>query len=161
MKDGDMQSLLIDSKELRKKLIAIKQESFSLLDKTKNKNVKYALDNRITDMDTLLIWLSQAEQKGETNMESLKLGELTKWEPKPKKDGVDAMIIEAAKSLKTNFAAVKVNVSTVSWNTVSNRAYKLREKNMIDDHIVPRKDKDGSKYLVYLDNPNPKRGKGK
>lgn len=155
-----MQSLQIDSNELRKKFIEIKQESFGLLDKTRNRQVKSILDARISIMDTMLIWVSKMEQKGEVNMESLKLGEVAKWEPKPKKDGVDQMIIEASKNLKSNFAAIKVTVSNVSWNTISNRTYKLREKKLIDDHIVPRKDKDGAKWIVYLDNPGPKRSKG-
>lgn len=150
----------IESKELKELLIKHKQESLQMLDRGGKNKVKNIIEARISVIDYILIWLDKLT-KGDTTMAELKLGELTTWQPSPREGGIDEKIINDAKLLKKNGAAIKVTVETINWTTFANRTYVLRQNNKIDDHIVPRKDKEGNAYLVYLDNPNPKRSKGK
>jgi len=150
--------MIIESKDLKAILYKLKQDTKTNLDKSMNKKVQALLDVRISVIEDLLIWINQSESKEVLNVETLKLGELTRWEPTSRRGGVDDMIIEASKSLKRNYDAIKVSVETVKWTTLSNRTYKLRETEKISSNIVPRKNKDGV-FLVYLDKPNPRRAR--
>lgn len=146
----------IDTKEIKDILIRLKQESTALLEHKMTNKVRSVLDSRIGVIETLLIWLTKSEQKGEV-MDDLKLGELTTWEPTHKETGLDTRIIEQSKSLKKNYDAIKINTEIVSWNTLQNRTYTLRKEGRIKSNIVPRKDGKGNAFLVYLDPAPTKR----
>lgn len=153
--------MLIDSKELVKALYTQKQQVLLLLDKAKHNKVRYALEARLTDLDIIFKWLDASEKQGEIDMESLKLGELVKWEPRMAKEGMDAKIIEDSKALKKNFDAIKVTVENVNWNTLQNRVYELRRENRLPANIVPRRDENKVPYLVYFDEPIVRKGRSK
>lgn len=151
--------MLLESKVLKDILIQNKQEAFFLLDKTIPPKVRLALDERIRIIDTLLVWVNTSEKEGEIKLDTLKLGELTKWEPAPKQNSVDEKIIADSKNLKKNFDAIKVTVSTIQWNTLQARTYDLRTKGKLRRNIVPRLVKTtGEMFLVYMDNPPARRG---
>jgi hypothetical protein len=149
----------VDTNELRQALIKIKEQIISTLDRAKQNKVKSALLAQVGVIETILIWLSNQEKQEEIKMDTLKLGELVKWEPKKRTGSIDSLIIEESKKLKKNFDAIKVTVDKVKWNTLSNRTYKLRETNQIPINIVPRKDENGVPHLVFLDEPAPQRSK--
>ncbi len=151
----------IDTKYIKEGLFKIKQDALNHLDKLINNQVRYAIDARVFVVDNMLIWLDKSEKQGVLDMETLKLGELTTWEPQSRKGTIDDHIIQDSKALKKNFDAIKVKVGTVNMTTFTNRVYQLRKEKKIADNIVPRKDKEGNPYLVYLDEPNPKRSKSK
>lgn len=153
--------MLVDTKDIKEVLYKVKQEAVSYLDRSVKSKVRYAIDARITVIDNLFMWLDKSEKQGVLDMENLKLGELTTWEPHSRKGSIDEKIIEDSKALKKNYDAVKVKVGTVNLTTFTNRVYQLRKEKKIADNIVPRKDKEGNPFLVYLDEPNPKRSKGK
>lgn len=151
--------MLLESKLIKEALYKKKQELMFLLDRTNQVKVRFRLEDRLSIIDYLFVWINDIE-KGDATMTDLKLGELTTWEPKPRKDSVDAKIIEDAKKLKKNYDAIKVTVDTVKWSTLYNRTYALNTEGKIDEHIVPRKDRDGTAHLVYLDDaPSHKRKK--
>lgn len=147
----------IESAELKAILFKLKQEAMILLDRKLPPKVRSSLDNRVGVIDAMLIWISKSEQQGELNMETLKLGELTTWEPKRKEGSIDSLIIEESKALKKNRDAIKINVKTINWTTLQNRTYALRKDNKIKENVVPRKDENGIPHLVYLDPPPVKR----
>jgi len=147
----------IDTKQIKESLYEIKKQSFVQLDNTTNNKVKTILEVRISVLDALFMWLHKSEQQGELKMETLSLGELVKWEPKPRKNSIDVKIINDAKRLKNNFDAIKVTVEKVHPLTFINAVYRLAKDGKIDEHIVPRKDKDGNLCMVYLTEMRPKR----
>ncbi len=113
----------------------------------------------ISVIESILLWIHKSEQKGGMIMTDLKLGEITRWEPSPRTGGVDEAIINDSKALKRNFEAIKVTTVKVPWTTFANRTYVLRGEGKINEHIVPRRDKEGVPHLVYLDEPQARRGK--
>lgn len=152
--------MLLESKLIKEALYKKKQELLILLDRTKQAKVRFRLEDRLSVIDYLFVWINEIE-KGDGDMQDLKLGELTTWEPKPRKDSIDEKIIEDAKNLKKNYDAIKVTVDTVKWSTFYNRTYALNKEGKIDTHIVPRKDNDGTAHLVYLDDAPSRRHKRK
>lgn len=148
--------MLLESSLLKQTLYKKKRELMFLLDKARISKVRFRIEDRLSIIDYLFMWVSEIE-KGETNMAELRLGELTKWEPKPKANGIDEKIINDSKNLKKNFDAIKVTVETVKWSTFYNRTYALRDEKKIDEHIVPRKDENGIPHLVYLEEASERR----
>jgi hypothetical protein len=141
----------IDSKTIKQMLYDLKQQTLLYLDKSMKNKVRERIDERISNIDSFIMWINTAEQKEELTMQDLKLGELTTFQPKAKKSTIDDAIVADAQVLKKNYQAIKVNVTTIPWTTFSNRTYQLREEGRISEHVVPRKDKDGVAHLVYLD----------
>lgn len=153
--------MLVDTKDIKEVFYKIKHDAVSHIDKVIKNQVRYAIDARIAICDIVLVWIDKSEKQGVLDMEALKLGELTTWTPQSRKGTIDDSIIQDSKALKKNFDAIKVKVGTVNMTTFTNRVYQLRKEGKISDNIVPRKDKEGNPYLVYLDEPNPKRSKSK
>lgn len=151
--------MLINSEDLEKLLFEAKQRLFLLLDKAKTLKVKASLDGKIEMIDYLFMWLSTSKQKGEVIMEPLKLGEFTTWEEKPRIGSIDSKIIEDAKRLRRNMDAIKVTVEKINWVTFQNRAYQLRKEGKISEHILPRRNEDGTPFLVYFDEVKVRRSK--
>lgn len=151
--------MLIETKQLKDALIAIKDDLNISIDRTSKNKVKDILIANISMLERILIQLNKWEQKGEINMEALKLGELTTWAPKPRSGSIDEVIIEGAKKLKKNLDALPITVTTVQLTSVQNKVYQLRREGKISDHIVPRKDKEGTPYIVYLEDIPVKRSK--
>lgn len=149
----------IESQELLNALIQLKEKEYLSLDRAKHNKIKSIIEARIDVLETILMWINQTKKDGIVNMETLKLGEVVKWQPKRRTRGIDELIINDVQSLQKNFDAIKIKSETVNWTSLLNRTYALRNAGQISDHIVPRRDKDGTKYLVYLDNPPPKRSK--
>ncbi len=155
--------MLIESTEIKKILYTLKQESKILLDRHMTDKVKHVIENRISILESLLIWIDKSESKGDIDMADLKLGQVTTWEPRRKEGGIDALIIEATKSekLRKNYDAIRVDIKTVTWNTFQNRVYSLRSDGTIKENFVPRKDSNGIPHLVYMDPAPVQRSKGK
>lgn len=141
----------IDSNEIRQALLNIKDQMLKALDKAKQNKVRNIITANIGVIEQFLIWLSNTEKTGAINMSELKLGQLTKWEPKPRKGSIDEMIIQDAKALKKNFDAIKVTVEDVKWTTFQNRTYQLNKDEKISPHVFPRRDENGAMHLVWFD----------
>ena len=152
----------IDSKQIKDVLIQQKNDRMALLDRKPPKAVREIIDAQIGAFEKLIMWIDISEKQGEVNMDTLKLGELTKWEPKAKEGSLDQLIINEVKALKKNYDAIKVDTKQVTWNTLQARTYTLRGEGLVSQHVVPRLDKaTGEAFLVYMENPPKKRGKKK
>lgn len=150
----------IESSIIKEALYKKKQELQVLLDRSRLPKVKSRLEDRLSIVDYLFMWINDYEKKGGDTMDAPKLGELTKWEPKPKSGTVDASIIEDSKKLTKNYDAIKVTAKTIKWSTLYNRTYALRTENKIDEHVFPRKDENGVPHLVYIQDYKKRKSRG-
>lgn len=130
----------IESSELRRTLISIKEQILNTLDRAKQDKVKSVLIANISVVESILIWLSNAEKKGEANMEALKIGlgktvklsDITVVRSK-----LDAAIIEEASFLKEMGDARPIDPTAVNVPYFVNRVYVLSREGRIDKNTVP------------------------
>lgn len=145
--------MLIESNELKRTLISIKEQLIFNVDKARKNKVKDTFLSNIGIIETILIWLSNTEKQGVIDMETLKLsvGKTIKLSDiaAESRSKIDPAIIEEAKALRPG-EAVQMNAQSVKWTYFANRVYTLRKEGKLPKEVKPLKRRD-SFYLTKED----------
>jgi len=138
----------IESAELRKVYLeALKAAKDRLKTVGENALAVARLDSQITVLETLLLWVTDAEKREIVDMEKVtrnlvaQVVKLTDVTPRARQSEIEDSILETPRRLQKGDAAL-IDPNTIKFGHFSSKVYALKKKGTLPPDIVVMKRKD-------------------